>query len=135
MRAKLDENMPSEAVELVVAVGWTCETVRDEGLGGADDTDVGKACRLEARVLFTLDLDFADIRAYPPEDYIGIVVLRPLVPSRRLILQTDSRSPGVGQPMGRAPTLDRRARQGSGPTAQRIGCLAGRCSRRPEWAS
>lgn len=35
----------------------------------------------------TLDLDFADIRAYPPYYYIGIVVLRPPVPSRRLVLE------------------------------------------------
>jgi len=62
MRAKLDENMPNEAIELLVAAGWTCDTARDEGLGGADDTVVGEACRVEARVLFTLDLDFADIR-------------------------------------------------------------------------
>jgi len=26
--------------------------------------------------LLTLDLDFADIRAYPPEDYCGIIVMR-----------------------------------------------------------
>lgn len=86
MRAKLDENMPNEAIEVLVGAGWTCDTVRDEGLGGADDTDVGNACRLEARVLFTLDLDFADIRAYPLTDYVGIVVLRPPAPSRRLVL-------------------------------------------------
>jgi hypothetical protein len=44
MRAKLDENMPNEAIELLVAAGWTCDTARDEGLGGADDTEVGEAC-------------------------------------------------------------------------------------------
>jgi hypothetical protein len=38
------------------------------------------------RVLFTLDLDFADIRAYPPADYQGIVVLRPNRPSRDAVL-------------------------------------------------
>lgn len=87
MRAKLDENMPIEAAELLVAAGWVCDTVRDEGLGGAEDTSVGEACRVEARVLFTLDLDFADIRTYPPSEYVGVVVLRPPVPSRRLVLQ------------------------------------------------
>lgn len=43
-------------------------------------------CQAEARVLFTLDLDFADIRAYPPKDYVGIVVFRPAEPSRRQVL-------------------------------------------------
>jgi len=92
MRAKLDENLPNEAIEVLVRAGWACDTVRDEGLGGADDIDVGGACRAEARVLFTLDLDFADIRAYPPTDYLGIVVLRPPAPSRRLVLQMLARA-------------------------------------------
>jgi hypothetical protein len=38
------------------------------------------------RVLFTLDMDFADIRTYPPGAYIGIVVFRPLKPSRNSVL-------------------------------------------------
>jgi predicted nuclease of predicted toxin-antitoxin system len=87
MRAKLDENLPIEAVELLGAAGWTCATVLDEGLGGCEDARVGEVCQAEARVLFTLDLDFADIRTYPPHEYIGIVVLRPPVPSRQLVLQ------------------------------------------------
>lgn len=33
-------------------------------------------CRSEGRVLVTLDLDFADIRTYPPEEYSGVIVLR-----------------------------------------------------------
>jgi predicted nuclease of predicted toxin-antitoxin system len=31
----------------------------------------------ENRILITLDLDFADIRLYPPSDHQGIWVLRP----------------------------------------------------------
>jgi predicted nuclease of predicted toxin-antitoxin system len=71
MRAKLDENMPIEAVDLVRAAGWDCETVYDEGLSGVGDSDVAEVCQPEGRVLFTLDLDFADIRAYPPSEYLG----------------------------------------------------------------
>ena len=92
MRAKLDENMPNEAIELLSAAGWACDTVQDENLGGADDVQVGATCRVESRVLFTLDLDFADIRAYPPHEYVGIVVLRAPVPSRRLVLSMLARS-------------------------------------------
>lgn len=91
MRAKLDENLPIEAAELLRAAGWECGTVFDEGLAGADDPNVAAACRTEARVLFTLDLDFADIRAYPPSEYVGIVVLRPTEPSRRQVLHLVSR--------------------------------------------
>jgi predicted nuclease of predicted toxin-antitoxin system len=91
MRAKLDENLPVEAAELLRTASWECDTVYDEGLAGADDPDVAAACQTGARVLFTLDLDFADIRAYPPSDYVGIVVLRPREPSRRQVLQLVSR--------------------------------------------
>jgi predicted nuclease of predicted toxin-antitoxin system len=33
-------------------------------------------CRKEDRVLMTLDLDFANVRAYPPKSHPGIVVFR-----------------------------------------------------------
>jgi predicted nuclease of predicted toxin-antitoxin system len=91
MRAKLDENVPIEAAELLRAANWDCDTVCDEGLAGADDPIVAARCQVEARVLFTLDLDFADIRAYPPSEYVGIVVLRPVEPSRRQALELVNR--------------------------------------------
>ncbi len=86
MRAKLDESMPNEAVRALGAAGWDCSTVHDEGLAGATDDQLAFACRTEDRVLFTLDLDFADIRAYPPVEYAGIVVLRPTRPGRDEVL-------------------------------------------------
>ena len=91
MRAKLDENVPIEASELRRAAGWTCDTVHDEGLAGADDPTIGAVCRNEGRVLFTLDLDFADIRTYPPSEYVGIVVFRPAELSRRQLLDLVTR--------------------------------------------
>lgn len=92
MRAKLDENLPVEAAELLRTAGWECDSVYDEGLAGAEDLEVASACQAGARVLFTLDLDFADIRAYPPSEYVGIVVLRPAEPSRRQALELITRA-------------------------------------------
>jgi len=89
--AKLDENVPTEAAELLRAAGGSCDTVHDEGLAGAEDPKIAEACQVEARVLFTLDLDFADIRAYPPKEYVGIVVFRPGEPSRRQVLDLVTR--------------------------------------------
>ena len=91
MRAKLDENLPIEVAELLRAADWNCDTVHDEGLVGADDSTIGAVCRTEGRVLFTLDLDFADIRAHPPREYVGIVVFRPPEPSRRHVLHMAAR--------------------------------------------
>ena len=87
MRAKIDENLPVEAAALLRAAGWDCTTVYDERLSGAEDARISAACRSEERVLFTLDQDFADIRTYPPADYLGIVVLRPRDPHREAVLQ------------------------------------------------
>jgi len=91
MRAKLDENLPVEAAELLRKAGRECDTVDEEGLAGADDPTVAARCQTEERVLFTLDLDFADIRAYPPSEYVGIVVFRPAEASRRQSLELVSR--------------------------------------------
>ena len=41
------------------------------------DTVLIEVCRIEQRVLVTLDLDFANPVHYPPPKYAGIVVLRP----------------------------------------------------------
>lgn len=76
MRAKIDENMPVDAVRLFVEAGWDTSAVHDEHLVGAGDQRLIETCQREGRVLFSLDLDFADIRAYPPEAWSGIVVLR-----------------------------------------------------------
>ena len=58
-RFKLDENMPRDAERLLRSGGFDVETVVSEGLGGAADPAVIAACRIEQRILITLDLDFA----------------------------------------------------------------------------
>ena len=45
-------------------------------MGGASDVEVAAVCIGEERVLVTQDLDFSDIRTYPPAEYYGIVVFR-----------------------------------------------------------
>jgi predicted nuclease of predicted toxin-antitoxin system len=76
MRFKIDENLPVEAAELLRSVGHDTETVHDEELSGASDSEVSRICWVEQRIIVTLDLDFADIRAYPPAQYPGIIVMR-----------------------------------------------------------
>jgi predicted nuclease of predicted toxin-antitoxin system len=86
MRAKLDENMPLDAAQLLTAAGWAVATVYEEQLTGATDERLIAACKAESRVLFSLDLDFADVRLYPPESQTGIVVLRPIEADRGSVL-------------------------------------------------
>jgi len=77
MQFKLDENMPNSAVPLLQQGGYDVHTVFDEALNGEVDEQIAETCRREQRVLITLDTDFSDIRAYPPKDYAGIILLRP----------------------------------------------------------
>ncbi len=77
MRFKVDENLPVEVADLLRRDRYDALTVLEQHLGGSPDSDLAQVCQREGRVLITLDLDFADIRRYPPADYPGVVVLRP----------------------------------------------------------
>jgi len=76
MKVKVDENLPQEVANLFRDAGHNAVTVGDEEFGGRPDAEIASLVRREERVLVTLDLDFSDIRAYPPEHYGGLVVLR-----------------------------------------------------------
>ena len=76
-RFKLDENLPRDAEAFLRKTGHDVHAVLDEGLGGSPDPRVLAAAVAEDRILVTFDLDFADIRAYPPQNHTGIWVLRP----------------------------------------------------------
>ncbi|KPK35863.1 MAG: hypothetical protein AMK70_04540 [Nitrospira bacterium SG8_35_1] len=76
MQFKIDENLPIEIAELLIKAGHDAKTVNDQKMQGARDPVLINACSSEHRVLVTLDTDFSDIRAYPPQEYSGIIVLR-----------------------------------------------------------
>lgn len=91
MRFKLDENLPIELAELFHRSGHDAQTVFDEGLAGAEDAEIASVCVRERRAIVTLDMDFADIRAYPPPEYAGIVVFRLGDQARDHVLRVGSR--------------------------------------------
>ncbi len=76
MKFKVDENLPVEIAEILRAADHDVLMVFDQGLQGGSDSRIASVCKQEERVIVTLDLDFADIRAYPPEQFSGIIVLR-----------------------------------------------------------
>lgn len=86
MRFKIDENLPSETAALLTAEGHDALTIHDQQLVGQPDPRIASVCIAEQRALVTLDLDFADIRAYPPGDYPGIVVLRPRTQAKQYVM-------------------------------------------------
>ena len=76
MRFKIDENLPIQFAELLAAEDHDAVTVVSQGLQGKDDATLVNRCLEEERILVTLDLDFSDIRAYPPHDFCGFIVFR-----------------------------------------------------------
>jgi predicted nuclease of predicted toxin-antitoxin system len=76
VKFKFDENLPADLSALLQADGHDAHSVLDENLCGAADPSIARICQDEKRILITLDLDFAHIKNYPPQDYPGIIVLR-----------------------------------------------------------
>jgi predicted nuclease of predicted toxin-antitoxin system len=74
---KIDENLPKDAAILLREHGYDAMTVGEQGLAGTQDPQLLRICREEDRVLITLDLDFANVRVYPPMQHLGVVVMRP----------------------------------------------------------
>jgi predicted nuclease of predicted toxin-antitoxin system len=97
MKFKTDENMPVEAADDLRQAGHDALTVADQQLAGQPDVRVAEVCQAERRALLTLDLDFSDIRAFPPSNYVGIIVLRPSVQTikniQRLVAQVIALAP------------------------------------------
>jgi predicted nuclease of predicted toxin-antitoxin system len=77
LRFKLDENLPARVGPALRALGHDVETAVSEHLAGSADPRLLAACVAEDRILVTLDLDFADLRTYPPASHCGVWVLRP----------------------------------------------------------
>lgn len=87
MTFKIDENLPLETVDVIHAAGHHAVTASQQGLAGAEDEILAARVRQEKAVLITLDRDFSDIRTYRPEDYAGILVLRPKRQDKATVLR------------------------------------------------
>jgi len=88
MKFKLDENFGRRTQQIFHAAGHDVLTVLDQELNCCSDDQLYKVCCSEQRCLVTLDLDFADVTRFPPEESGGIVVIRvPKNPSLALLEQ------------------------------------------------
>ena len=77
MKIKLDENISRHLKPVVSQKGHDAITVEDEGLLGKTDVEVGAVAKTEGRVPFTLDVEFSNLRKFPPGSHPGIVLFRP----------------------------------------------------------
>jgi predicted nuclease of predicted toxin-antitoxin system len=77
VKLKLDENLSRHLKPVLNGLGHDTLTAADEGLLSRPDTEVAAASIKEGRMLFTLDVEFADLRKHPPGMHPGIVLFRP----------------------------------------------------------
>jgi predicted nuclease of predicted toxin-antitoxin system len=87
MQFRVDENLRDDIAEALRSRGHDTLTVHDQGMRGNPDTRLALVCRADGRAIVTLDLDFANIRDYPPQDYPGLIVLRLADQSRPYVLR------------------------------------------------
>jgi len=76
LKFKIDENLPAEFASLLREASMAAESASEERLSGASDETLMERCRSEGRMLVTLDLEFANVQAYPPKSHPGVVVIR-----------------------------------------------------------
>lgn len=75
MRFLIDADLPRSTKELLQRYGHEAVDVRDVGLRSARDFQIAHYARTHSLCLLTGDYDFSDIRAYPPSQYSGLVIL------------------------------------------------------------
>ncbi|MEN6574739.1 MAG: DUF5615 family PIN-like protein [Phycisphaerales bacterium] len=78
MKLKLDENLSRHLKPVLIELGHDVLTAADEGLLSHPDIEVAACAAREDRILLTLDIEFADLRKYPPGSHPGIVLFRPM---------------------------------------------------------
>ncbi len=81
MRFKLDENADPRWRTPLEEAGHRVSTVAQEHLEGAKDPVIAQTCKDLGLCHITIDLGFAQILAYPPNQHPGIIVLRHPAPS------------------------------------------------------
>jgi len=85
IRVKVDENLARSHVALLERAGYDARSVYDQELSGAEDAALWERVVEEQRFFITLDLDFSDVRQFPPGSHPGILLLRPRNSSRTAV--------------------------------------------------
>ncbi len=77
VKLKLDENLSRHLRQALGNLQHDVTTAAEEGLLSKPDTAVAVAAKDKGRILLTLDVEFADLRKYPPGTHPGVVLFRP----------------------------------------------------------
>ena len=77
MKLKLDENLSRHLKHVLIELNLDVMTAAEQGLLSKSDKVVAATAKAEGRILLTLDVEFADLRKYPPGTHPGIILFRP----------------------------------------------------------
>ncbi len=86
MKVKIDENLPAEIAEDLRALGHDATTVVEQGMAGTDDARLMVRVEKEARIFMTMDKGIANIQAYSPGRFAGLILWRPNQAGRGAVL-------------------------------------------------
>jgi predicted nuclease of predicted toxin-antitoxin system len=95
LRFKIDENLPSEAVELLEHHGFDASSVVLQRMVGRDDAGVALTCRDENRIVVTLDRGMALHAMGHQLAGLSVLVLRPIDQSKPAVLSMIDRVAGM----------------------------------------
>jgi len=87
MKFKLDEHLPMEIADDLRHAGHDATTVVEQGHCGIEDSALMNVVKAEARVMLTMDKGIANVTAFPPASFAGIVLFRPHQTGRGAVLQ------------------------------------------------
>jgi len=87
VKFKVDENLPVEIAEELRALGYDALTVVEQDMAGINDERLMAHVEEESRVLMTMDKGIANIRAYSPSRFAGLILFRPNQAGRRAVLE------------------------------------------------
>lgn len=82
-QVKVDEDLPEAVARLFTEAGYPASTVRDQGWSGLQDDPLWERVQAEQRWLVMADKGFGDVRTYVPGTYVGVILMRATIESRR----------------------------------------------------
>jgi predicted nuclease of predicted toxin-antitoxin system len=88
MSILVDQCVPRKFVRILKAWGYLVVTVTEHIPANSADTDVIQLAQQLDAVLLSIDLDFANVIDYPPDQYAGIVVLRYAIPDEEYLINS-----------------------------------------------
>jgi predicted nuclease of predicted toxin-antitoxin system len=88
----VDEDLPRQVTEVLIARGHDTATVVEQGWQGSPDNILWSLIQNERRWLVTADKGFADLRRYPPGCHCGVILLRVPEEGRRAYTELAART-------------------------------------------